>query len=80
MDGSGIDKCMYIRHTIDVTIANLYNSPVARQRILTGEQSHRRAFFVPDAWWKKLEARSRELGKTTSEMLRDLIRKEIGIK
>lgn len=54
-------------------------TPRPKKLTLEGKAS-RRAFWVPDAWWTKFQERASALGKTGSDLMRDLIRKEIGVK
>lgn len=53
-------------------------TPRPKKLTLTGKAS-RRAFWVPDAWWTQLQRRADKLGKTVSDLMRDMIRKEIGL-
>lgn len=54
-------------------------TPRPKKITLEGKAS-RRAFWISDAWWVKFNQRADALGKTTSDLMRDLIRKELGIK
>lgn len=53
-------------------------TPRPKKLTLEGKAS-RRAFWVSDAWWTRLQKRADTLGKSVSDLLRDLIRKEIGV-
>lgn len=54
-------------------------TPRPKKISLEGKAS-RRAFWISDAWWIKIQERADTLGKTTSDLMRDLIRKELGIR
>lgn len=54
-------------------------APRPKKLTLEGKAS-RRAFWISDARWAKLQKRADSLGKTVSDLLRDLIRAEISKK